>query len=139
MQNLSKNTKPTIFRITGSISNFFEYYYYYLYLVYLKRKTVAPEITAVGTIAASVGFYGVGISQLFGYPFPGKESAIVLAIFQMIVTNMIFNDNRRKAIYAKFSSNNDINFKDNKWKNRACRYFVFISFIFMLLTALLYR
>ena len=72
MQNLSKNTKPTIFRITGSMSNFFEYYYYYLYLVYLKRKTVAPEITAVGTIAASVGFYGVGISQLFGYPFPGK-------------------------------------------------------------------
>ena len=108
-------------------------------MVYLKRKTVAPEITAVGTIAASVGFYGVGISQLFGCPFPGKESAIVLALFQMIVTNMIFNDKRRKAIYAKFSSNNDINFKDNKWKNRACRYFVFISFIFMLLTALLNR
>ena len=42
-------------------------------------------------------------------------------------------------VYAKYGSKNDINFKDNKWKNRACRYFVFISFIFMLLTALLNR
>ena len=139
MQNLSKNTKPTIFRITGSISNFFEYYYYYLYLVYLRRKTVEPEITAVGTIAASIICYVIGISDLIGSPIPNEEVAIIIIILIMIVANMIFNDKRRKAIYAKYGSKNDINFKDNKWKNRACRYFVFISFIFMLLTALLNR
>lgn len=139
MQNLSKIIKPTIFRITGSISNFFEYYYNYLYMVYLRRKTVEPEITAVGTIAASITCYVIGISDLIGYPIPTKEVAIIIIILIMIVTNMIFNEKRRKAIYAKYSSKNDINFKDNKWKNRACRYFVFISFIFMLLTALLNR
>ena len=108
MQNLSKNTKPTIFRITGSISNFFEYYYYRSYLYFIKKKTVAPEMTAISVIAISIIFYGIGISVFCGFPLPKNETAGIIGVALILIINYYFDDSKKKQIYEKYSNRTDV-------------------------------
>ena len=122
-----------------SIRDFFEYYYYRSYLYFIKKKTVAPEMTAISVIAISIIFYGIGISVFCGFPLPKNETAGIIGVALILIINYYFDDSKKKQIYEKYSNRTDVDGKREKWYGRMLGAFFFLSHVFIGIAMLVNR
>ena len=122
-----------------SIRDFFEYYYYRSYLYFIKKKTVAPEMTAISVIAISIIFYGIGISVFCGFPLPKNETAGIIGVALILIINYYFDDSKKKQIYEKYSNRTDVDEKREKWYGRMLGAFFCFSHVFIGIAMLVNR